>query len=63
MTWAEIDAAWQSYLSTVRWDELQWLADNLRQPVERLEQHRVLQEMGRRYMAGVGFPPSIWPGT
>lgn len=62
VTWQQLDEDWQAFLTTERWDQLTWLADNLRQPQERLPQHRVLQEMARRYMNAVGFPPSIWPG-
>ena len=63
ITWAQLDEDWIAYLATVPWGELQWLADTMREPTDRLQQHRVLQEMGRRYAASVGFPPEIWPGT
>jgi len=62
-TWAESNAAWVAYLRTVTWAELVYLADVLVQPWEWLEQNAVLQEMGKRYAASMGFPPQIWPGT
>lgn len=62
VTWQGLDEDWRAFLTTCRWDQLIWMADNMRQPQERLQQHRVLQEMATRYMNAVGFPPSIWPG-